>query len=317
MIKLTKKDKRLLFYLDENARYSNTYLAKKTGMSVSNVIYRINRLVELKVIEEFYLLLNPFAFRSRYDRIMVSFKSAWDPAVIKDYCLKDRKIGWFIFFDAKWNFSCQVWSNTAAETKQVMLGLLAKFGDTIEEYAISSVIGIEKHEHNFLLPEKEAKQSSILATPAISLDALDKKILGLLSRQARMKLVDVATALACDYKTVSYRLKRLQDAGLIIGYKLKLNRFNLGYDYYKVLIQLGSHTLAQLQTLKATLRSDKRVLFITDGLGWADLEFEMFCGNQDEYRRFQTGLKKQFSPILKGYETLIPLEFEWNHFIPE
>ena len=75
--------------------------------------------------------------------------------------------------------------------------------------------------------------------------------------------------------------------------------------------------MQQFQKLKEILRNDKRVLFITDSLGWADLEFEIFCANQQEYRDFQDAFKKQFASILRKYETLIPLEFDWNHVIPE
>ena len=303
-------------YLDENSRYTNTQLAKKTGISVSNVIYKINRMLKENIITEFYILLNPFSFKKRYDRLIIQFRSDWDMEEVRKYCQKNENIGWFIFLDGTWNFGCQIWSDTIEETKEIMDDFLSKFSKYINEYVISSLISIDKFEHNFLFKEFKSKYTTMKKMPEAKLDKLNKQIINLMFRNARTKLLDVAEKLKVDYKTISYRLKKMEKEGVIIGYKTQFGRFNLGYDYYKIRLTYASHLNKDIKEIKEFLKKDKRVLFITEALGWADLEFEIFCTNQEEYRKFQEDFKRRFATKLREYDTLIPLEFNWNHTMP-
>ncbi len=316
VVKLTKKDKALLAHLDENSRYTNTQLAKKTGVSVSNVTYKISRMLKEEIVKEFYILLNPFSFKKRYDRLVIQFRSDWNREEVREYCQKNSNIGWFIFLDGTWNFGCQIWSDTIEETKEILDEFLSRFSKYINQYVISSLISIEKFEHNFLFEEFQSKYTAMRKVPEAKLDELDKRIINLMFRNARMKLLEVAKKLSVDYKIISYRLKRLEKENVIIGYKTQFNRFNLGYDYYKIRITYASHLKQDIRGIKEFLRRDKRILFITEALGWADLEFEIFCKNQEEYRKFQENFKRKFATKLREYETLIPLEFGWNHIMP-
>ncbi len=309
-------DKKILFYLDENARYPNTKLAKSVGLSASNVQYRISRLQKNGIISEFYLLLNPFAFKKRYDRLIVKFRSDWNTNEIKKYCKNTKKIGWHMLSDGDWNFGCQIWSDTTIETREVVDEFLSKFSKYIDKYDISSLISIDKFEHNFLFENLKSKNTTMQIVPEVKLDLLDKKIINLIFKDARMKLLDIANVLKVDYKVIAYRLKKLESNNVILGYKVQLGRFNLGYDYYKVKLTYSSYKKEDVEKLYNFLKSDKRVLFITKALGWSDLEFEIFCKDQNEYRNFKDKFRRKFARIIKDYEIMIPLEFNWNHIMP-
>ncbi len=315
MLNLDERDRKIIRLLDDNSRLSVTVIAKKSGISVSNVTYRLESLRKNRIMEEFYVLLNPFAFKNNYDRIMFRLRADWPKDKITNYCKSDNSIGWFISFDGSWNFSFQVWSNNMSETKDTLQKFLESFGDYVEEYVISSVLSIEKHEHQFFY-DKDTSMTTIVRVPPVDINTLDRKIMSIIFRDSRLKLLDIAKKVHSNYKVVNYRLKNLIKNNVIIGYKLKLNRFNTGYDYYKIKMDFKSYNKKDIMTLKEFLRNDKHVMFITEALGWADLEFEIFCKNQEEYRMFQDTLKRIFVGIIRNYETLIPLEFDWNHFMP-
>lgn len=301
--------------LDENARMPITQIAKKIRLSVSNTNYRLQHLRDHAIITEFYLLINPFAFTGRYDRIILKLRNDYPREELIAYCRSNPRIGWFFEADGDWNFAFQVWSTTITQTQQVLHDFLSAFSEYIREYVISSVVSIKKYEHHFIY-RQQTTCTAIIETPTIALDALDRKIISLLFRNARMTLLEVGAALKADYKTIAYRLKNLEKKGVIIGYKTQINRFTLGYDYYKIILRFGSFTKKDITRLKEYLLSDPRVLFITEALGWADLEFEFFGETQDDYRKFQETLKKQFAKVIKEYDVIIPKNFEWNHIIP-
>lgn len=316
MKKMAKKDLKLLFYLNENARYSNTQLAKKSGISATNVQYRIDKMQQEGIINEFYLLLNSFAFKKRYDRLIIKFKPSWNKEQVEHYCTHTKNIGWYIFFDGSWNFGCQIWSDSPEETKSIIEKFLSKFSEYVLEYTVSQLLSIEHFEDQFLFSDAKIKRSKMQRVAEVKLDDIDKQIITILFRNARMKLLDVANKLQLDYKVVSYRLKRLEKTKVILGYKVNINRFTLGYDYYKICLKFSSYLKEDITSIKEFLRSEPRILYITEGLGWVDLEFEIFCENQEQYRYFQEAFRRKFSHTIREYETLIPLQFTWNHFMP-
>ena len=57
-IKLDLKDKKILTFLDQNSRYSNSQLAKKVKLSKPAVEYRLKRFEKNKVIFAYYTVID-------------------------------------------------------------------------------------------------------------------------------------------------------------------------------------------------------------------------------------------------------------------
>lgn len=57
---------------------------------------------------------------------------------------------------------------------------------------------------------------------SITLDDTDRQLIALLRRDARLPLASLATKLAVSRGTVSNRLRKLEDAQVIVGYTLQL-----------------------------------------------------------------------------------------------
>jgi len=62
------------------------------------------------------------------------------------------------------------------------------------------------------------------------LDDIDKKILNLLQDDCRRPTLELARKLGINKSTVSYRIKRLEEEGIIEGYHAKVNAPKLGQD---------------------------------------------------------------------------------------
>ncbi len=61
-------------------------------------------------------------------------------------------------------------------------------------------------------------------------DELDRKILSLLQRDARLSYREIAKELKVAVGTVYNRLKRMEERGIILGFAPKLNYEKLGYE---------------------------------------------------------------------------------------
>lgn len=65
----------------------------------------------------------------------------------------------------------------------------------------------------------------------VDLDAFDRKILDVLSREGRLSVVDIAARIGLSKSPVQARLKRLEQSGVILGYRAMVDPIRLGRDH--------------------------------------------------------------------------------------
>ena len=63
-----------------------------------------------------------------------------------------------------------------------------------------------------------------------SLDAIDRRILGYLIKNARMPFLEIARECGISGAAIHQRVKKLEDAGVILGSRLEVDPKALGYD---------------------------------------------------------------------------------------
>lgn len=63
------------------------------------------------------------------------------------------------------------------------------------------------------------------------LDEIDKKILGYLVANTRMPFTEIAKLMDVSAGTIHVRVKKMEDAGIILGSSLILNYGKLGYNF--------------------------------------------------------------------------------------
>lgn len=76
------------------------------------------------------------------------------------------------------------------------------------------------------------------------LDNLDIKVLEILQKNGRTKRNELAEAVGLSIPSISERLKKMEEKGIIEGYYTKLNRHAFGYDimaYILVMMESSKH----------------------------------------------------------------------------
>ena len=96
----------------------------------------------------------------------------------------------------------------------------------------------------------------------MELDRTDRDIIRSLERDARMSLRSVAEEIGVSLGTVSNRLKRLEDTGVIKGYRVEIDPDKVGWGLTVVVgLRIEKGRLLELQRLIA---KDSRVLGVYD-----------------------------------------------------
>ena len=101
-------------------------------------------------------------------------------------------------------------------------------------------------------------------TPPL-LDELDVRILRLLNADARKSFRDIAKAVDASISTVSNRVRRLEEEGVISGYAPILSESRLGYDVLAVVgVKIHKGKLLEVQR---RIAKDERVTHVYDVTG--------------------------------------------------
>jgi Lrp/AsnC family transcriptional regulator for asnA, asnC and gidA len=86
-----------------------------------------------------------------------------------------------------------------------------------------------------------------------SLDKLDRSILQMLLRNANMAYTDIARELKVSGGTIHVRMKKMEEAGLVIGSRLIVDPARLGFDvlaYLGIFLEKGSAYHKALEEMK-------------------------------------------------------------------
>ncbi|ORJ92534.1 AsnC family transcriptional regulator [Prescottella equi] len=103
----------------------------------------------------------------------------------------------------------------------------------------------------------------------LNIDQLDKELMSLLARNARMGVVDISAALGIARNTVQSRLRRLEDSGLLRGFRPNLDLSVVGITA-EAFIWLELEQ-GRMKAVVASLKSIPEILEVHATTGRADL----------------------------------------------
>lgn len=112
------------------------------------------------------------------------------------------------------------------------------------------------------------------------IDDLDKQILRLLSKNARLSFREIAGKLGISTSTVSARVKRMEDQNLLRGYVVDVDPRALGYELTALIGVRIAH--GKLLDVQRTVARDDRVFAVYDTTGeWDSILLARFKGTRD------------------------------------
>ena len=112
------------------------------------------------------------------------------------------------------------------------------------------------------------------------IDDLDKQILRLLAKNARLSFREIAVKLDISTSTVSARVKRMEDQNLLRGYVVDVDPRALGYELTALIGVRIAH--GKLLDVQRSVARDDRVFAVYDTTGeWDSILLARFKGTRD------------------------------------
>jgi len=139
----------------------------------------------------------------------------------------------------------------------------------------------------------------------IKLDVKDKKILSLLAQNARTPHTLIAKGVGLSRDAVSYRIKNLENRGVIQGYRTVVDISKFGYDAYHIFLQLSQPSKEAERLL---IKKFKDYPFIRAAIkfsGKYDFQLATIAKNIENFDSILSKVINGCSNYLQEYEILI------------
>jgi Lrp/AsnC family transcriptional regulator for asnA, asnC and gidA len=321
MESLDKIDKKILYLLDLNSRQSLSQIGKKAGLSKANVRYRINRLQHKGIIKKFYTVIDTFKLGYTSLRIYLILENV-NPEIeeeIIQHFVNNKYTWWVGKTVGRFDIVIILWIKNINEFYKFWESTLMKYRSYFSKQVFSPFAQLLHYRYSFLLEdnniEDRNKYEITGSQNIVEYDQLDFRILKILATNSRASLTDMMKILQVSTKTIRKKIRRMKELGIIQGFRIQIDYLKIGYQYYKVDIDLINYK-KNLSMIKY-IKKNPNLIFIDKSAGFADLELEFYVKNLDQLLKIIYNLIKQFPGVIKSYKYFYLKKIFKIQYLPE
>lgn len=141
-------------------------------------------------------------------------------------------------------------------------------------------------------------------TKKVRTDAKDRKILAILSQNARIPLTKLAKEVTLSRDAVNYRIKNYEKNGLIQGYRTMVDISKFNYSNYHLFLKLNNPSQEIEQKIIKKLEKYPNIRAIIKFSGNFDFEIALIANNIEELDNLITKIISDCSGYMYDYEIL-------------
>ncbi len=300
-MKLDKKDRDLLTLLYIDSRASFTEMGKKLRLSSSTVERRMRRLQESGVITLLFANVNFAKLGLKSYRLYFRF-DVMDAKTEKEMLFLFSTIPntlWGVVCEGEYDVIWRIVVRDEIDVEDTMNLVTERFGTRIIEKAVATTTyqtylswnrafgGVRK-------PEFPLQRAGEIERP----DGIDMRILAALYGDARATTVELATLVGLTPDAVNYRMRRLSEKGLILGYTAWYDSKKLGLEYYKILFGFRGMTAEKEKKFLDFCLEHDSVIFLNKTIGSWDIEVDVIVEDVAELDGFLLEIKTKFGHMI-------------------
>lgn len=308
MVEIDIKDRKILYHLYNNSRQSFTSIGKKVGLSKEIIRYRVKRLQDEGVIQEYntHIDIRPLGYGAIRFYFTFQFASPEIKKEIIDYFIQSKQTTAIVEYEGTFNLQVGIFlelpdykgriTSFYEETQR-------KYRDYFDDQIGTMITFSEVFDCKFLIGKKDPKPPPLLFTakPPVKVDDLDNKILRILASNARIPTIEIAKELNSTVTTIRKRIQRLNKTGIIMGYSILIDWLKIGYQSFVVEINLKNYN--EKYKIMDYVRNNPNLWFIMGSLGHnVDLEFEFVLENVTQLHEIIKDLSTRFPESIKNFK---------------
>jgi DNA-binding Lrp family transcriptional regulator len=296
VIRLDLKDRRLLYELDKNCRQSNSEIGKKIRLNKNTVNYNVKRLEQEGAILGYYTVIDNSKLGYFSFRVYANFfntKPEQENELI-NWLINNNRIGVVARIESIYDFVVMMWVKDVYEFDKFWLEFKKKFRAYFWNERVDVFTSVYHFKRKYLLEEDMFESYEFIGeNKKAEHDELDIKILRLLSKNARMPLIEISSKLKIPERTVAFRIKRMEKNKIIQGYRVNIDLEKIGYEYYKINMVLND--FQDYDRLFEFSSNHPNIVYFDRTITDLDFEIDVEVKNRHELLKLLEQIKANFS----------------------
>jgi Lrp/AsnC family transcriptional regulator, leucine-responsive regulatory protein len=317
-MKLDVKERKLLYWLDQNSRATNKELGKKIGLSEQAIGYKLKRFEEEGIIKKYVTFVNTLALGYSHYKVLLRLHNTnvEKEKEIVGYLIKNKNIRWVVTCSGKWDINFSIMARSPKEFMEIYREIETKIGNYIGEKNISILINSPGLTKGYLINQNNEKVLEYTPKNTVDkLDLIDKKILKSISQEARKNIVDIAQEINTSVDIVRYRIKKLEDNGFISGYTIQLGLDKLGILRYSIFFSLHKMTNYIEKEMFSFVKAHNNIIFMLTLVGTYDLSLELEVPSYDVLEHIIKKFRERFADNIIDFEMVLNTkEFKYDFY---
>lgn len=314
---MDKTNLNIINQLDENAKKSTAHIGRDIRISQQVVDYRIKKLIENKIINQFSTIINPFAldYKIFYIGLIFNKSSTKIKEDLFDYLEKTGNIIEATIAGSSFDVTLTLSTKTYSELEIFLDELFLKFPKVFEDYEIYPVTKIIYHPYNYLDSNNDEFKYTIEEKETVKLDQTDYNILHQIKDSARSSNLNIGSKIGVSYKTVKHRIQIMTEKGIILGPKLFIHPQKLNYESFRVMLSLKSFSKKEDLSLEQYILQHKNITTIMKIIGgiWTYV-LTIDAKNSEKLQEILINIRNKYSQI-DDFKTLtIFKNMDEDHF---
>lgn len=324
MFKLDAKNRKILALLDMNARMPIGELAKRAAISRQVATYRLDKMQREGAVLGALTIFDSAVAGNYWYRVLLRLgnaKSDVKKRILKHLANHDHA-AWVGEVGGNWDIVVNFVAKDNHLFNDLFEEFLHKYGRYVLAYETLVYVDVRDQRRAYMYPRPLSEEHmefyhEMRFDPTLKLDDVDKKLIRILSRNVFTSFWKIASKIGVSDKTVSARIKRMEEKGLILGYRFVVHPSTLGYESYMVFLGINNLQKEREAQLHNFLRASPNAVHVVKHFGRWRIGMEVETKDRKEFQDFLVRLRSEFGDIISDFETFPIFKDHLVNYFPE
>lgn len=306
MLKLSPKDRAVLFFAQNNPDCPAAELARLVGTKEHTARYALKRLTENEVIRR-QAVVNLSALGFEQYQLMFALATLdkeTRPKVI-DFLIKDERVWLVLEHGGDFELSVLLAVERGTGLQDFLLDLGSVSNGAIYSKSFSRFFAFYGFGRKYLVEEGSTLPITVSESKKVyEIDELDTEILTTLSTDGALSKRELARVLGAPGATIDYRLNRLIENGILVGFVYGVRCCEYGYSQYRLKVYAKGISSEFLEQFYSFCKIHKSIVNMSVYFGEWDYELTVETQTHLEALEVAREIQGNFSSVINQVRVL-------------
>ncbi len=305
---LDKLDQKLLRQLHINSRRSVSELARAVQQGRDRVEHRLQRLMTRGIIRRPRVFINPFRLGLSIFKIYIRFKNhASARHTLMARLNAHPAVSYVSEVSGRWDLQFLIYARSTQEFRSFYQSLCAGMDPFIQEYFLA-LVDEQYLERKSSVPGCDPLEPLCISAAKDDIPALakiDHELLHALAEDSMSSTASLARLCTTTEAIIRYRLKKLEDSGVIAKFGLDVDLGLIGITGFKALVHFSHFDSRQEDKFREACFANPYITKYDRQFGVCSVEFEIETSSLTLQSALVADLSHKFPKLVTSMETLV------------